>query len=64
MNDALWLALLQAPDEGTDISDLMRITGWKRTKLYRHLQEHAKTGRAIQVGRGRWRAHTAEDPSL
>ncbi len=63
-DDALWLALVQAPDGGTDISDLMRITGWKRTKLYRHLQEHAKAGRAIQIGRGRWRAHTNDDSSL
>jgi len=62
-DDALWLALLQAPDEGTDIGDLMRITGWKRTKLYRHLREHAEAGRAIQVSRGRWRARTTEEPS-
>ena len=32
----------------------MRITGWKRTKLYRHLREHAQAGRAIQVSRGHW----------
>jgi hypothetical protein len=50
--DALWAALYQAPDEGTDIGELMRITGRKRTKLYRHLQEHAQAGRAIQVSRG------------
>ena len=55
-DDALWLALLQAPEEGTDVGDLMRITGWKRTKLYRHLQEYARAGRATQVSRGRWRA--------
>jgi hypothetical protein len=61
--DVLWLALLQAPDEGTDIGELMRITGWKRTKLYRHLREHAEAGRAIQVSRGRWRAQTTEEPS-
>jgi hypothetical protein len=28
-------------------------TGWKRTKLYRHLREHAEAGRAVQVSRGR-----------
>jgi S-DNA-T family DNA segregation ATPase FtsK/SpoIIIE len=61
--DALWLALLQAPDEGTDIGELMRITGWKRTKLYRHLREHAEAGRTIQVSRGHWRARTTEEPS-
>ena len=61
--DALWRALLQAPAEGTDIGELMRITGWKRTKLYRHLREHAGAGRAIQVSRGRWRSRTTEEPS-
>jgi S-DNA-T family DNA segregation ATPase FtsK/SpoIIIE len=61
--NALWLALCVAPDEGSEISELMRITGWKRTKLYRHLQEHAEAGRAVQVSRGRWRARTTEEPS-
>ena len=45
----LWLALCNAPAEGSEVSELMRVTGWKRTKLYRHLQEHAEAGRAIQV---------------
>jgi S-DNA-T family DNA segregation ATPase FtsK/SpoIIIE len=64
-DDALSSALRQAPDEGTDIGELMRITGWKRTKLYRLLQAHARAGRAIQVSRGRWRARTTDDgPSL
>jgi hypothetical protein len=62
-DDALWAALLQAPDEGTGIGELMRITGMKRTKLYRHLQEHAEAGRAILVSRGHWRARTTEKPS-
>ncbi len=62
-DNALWLALCVAPDEGSEISELMRITGWKRTKLYRHLREHAEAGRAIQVSRGRWRARTTEEPS-
>ncbi len=61
--DALWQALCAAPGEGWDIGELMRITGWKRTKLYRHLREHAETGRAIQVSRGHWRARTTEEPS-
>jgi DNA segregation ATPase FtsK/SpoIIIE-like protein len=63
MDDPLWLALCAAPEEGTDIGELMRITGWKRTKLYRHLREHAETGRAIRVSGGRWRARTPEEPS-
>ena len=29
-----------------------------RPTLYRHLAEHARAGRAIQVSRGRWRAQT------
>ena len=45
------------------LSELMRITGWKRTKLYRHLREYAEAGRAIQVSRGRWRAQATEEPS-
>jgi S-DNA-T family DNA segregation ATPase FtsK/SpoIIIE len=61
--NALWLALCVAPDEGSEIGELMRVTGWKRTKLYRHLQEHAEAGRAIQVSRGRWRARTTKEPS-
>jgi FtsK/SpoIIIE family len=62
-DDALWLALRQAPDEGIYIGELMRITGWKRTNLYRHLRKHAEAGRALQVGRGYWRAQTTEEPS-
>ena len=59
--DALWLALCAAPEEGTEIAELMRSTGWKRTKLYRHLRKHAEAGRAIRVSGGRWRARTPED---
>jgi len=61
--DALWLALCLAPEEGTEIGELMRMTGIKRTKLYRHLREHAEAGRAVQVSRGHWRARTTEEPS-
>jgi FtsK/SpoIIIE family len=60
-DSALWQALCAAPPEGWATSDLMRITGWKRTKLYRHLREYAEAGRAIQVSRGRWRARTTTD---
>jgi FtsK/SpoIIIE family len=62
-DDALWQALCAAPEHGSDIGELMRITGWKRTKLYRHLREHAEAGRAIRVSGGRWRARTPEDRS-
>jgi DNA segregation ATPase FtsK/SpoIIIE-like protein len=62
-DDPLWLALCAAPEEGSGIAELMRLTGWKRTKLYRHLQAHAEAGRAIRVSGGRWRARTPEDRS-
>ena len=45
------------------VAGTSRITGWKRTKLYRHLREHAEAGRAIRVSGGRWRARTPEDRS-
>jgi hypothetical protein len=61
--DPLWAALCAAPEEGTGIAELMRITGWKRTKLYRHLREHADAGRAIRVSGGLWRARRPEEPS-
>jgi S-DNA-T family DNA segregation ATPase FtsK/SpoIIIE len=56
--DALWLALCTAPDEGYEIGELLRLTGMTRATLYRRLREHAIEGRAIQVSRGRWRALT------
>lgn len=61
--DALWLVLSMAPDEGSEISDLTRATGMSRPTLYRHLAQLAKAGRAIQVSRGRWRARTTNEPS-
>jgi S-DNA-T family DNA segregation ATPase FtsK/SpoIIIE len=61
--DVLWLALCNAPAGGWEVSELMRITGWKRTKLYRHLREHAEAGRAVLVSRGRWRAQATGEPS-
>jgi len=50
--DTLWLALCMAPDEGTDVGELIQVTGMTRPTLYRRLAEHAKAGRAIQVSRG------------
>jgi hypothetical protein len=61
-DEALWLALCLAPDEGTDVGELLRLTGMSRPTLYRRLAEHAKAGRAVQVSRGRWRAVTTEEP--
>ena len=54
--NALWLALCQPPDEGTDVTELMRMTGWTRTRLYRHRRQYAGAGRAIGVSGGRWPA--------
>ena len=62
-DDTLWRALCAAPAEGAEISELMRMTGWKRPKLYRHLREHADAGRAVQVSRGRWRAQITGERS-
>ena len=61
-DEALWFALCLAPDEGTDVGDLLRLTGLSRPTLYRRLANHAKAGRAVQVSRGRWRAVTTEEP--
>jgi hypothetical protein len=60
--ETLWLALCMAPEEGAEIGELMRVTGMSRPTLYRRLAEHARTRRAIQVSRGRWRATTTEEP--
>jgi S-DNA-T family DNA segregation ATPase FtsK/SpoIIIE len=60
--NALWLALCLAPDTGTDLAELMRVTGMSRPTVYRHLHEHAVAGRVVQVSRGRWRAQTTEEP--
>ena len=60
--DALWSALSMAPEEGTEVGELIAVTGMSRPTLYRHLAQHAKAGRAVQVSRGRWRAATTEEP--
>lgn len=61
-DDALWFALCLAPDEGTDVAELLRVTGMSRPTLYRRLADHAKAGRATQVSRGRWRAQMTQEP--
>ena len=50
-DEELWLALCLAPDEGTDVGELLRLTGMSRPTLYRRLAEHARAGRAVQVSR-------------
>jgi hypothetical protein len=61
--NALWLALCMAPEDGYEIAELIRLTGMTRATLYRRLREHARHGHAIQVSRGRWRARTTDEPS-
>jgi S-DNA-T family DNA segregation ATPase FtsK/SpoIIIE len=60
---ALWMTLCMAPDEGIGVGDLMRATGMTRSTLYRHLHELAGTGHVDQVSRGRWRARATGEPS-
>ena len=54
----LWTALQNAPDDGVTVADLMSVTGMSRPWIYKRLREHAAAGRAVQTGRGRWRATT------
>ncbi|WP_033331421.1 FtsK/SpoIIIE domain-containing protein [Actinomadura welshii] len=49
-------ALDDAPDEGLPIAHLLMITQLSRPTLYRRLAELVRTGRAVQVGRGRYKA--------
>jgi DNA segregation ATPase FtsK/SpoIIIE-like protein len=58
----LWLALCMAPPGGADIAELMNASGMSRPTVYRHLADHARAGRAVQVSRGRWRACTTGEP--
>ncbi|WP_243719724.1 FtsK/SpoIIIE domain-containing protein [Actinomadura sp. KC06] len=53
---ALREALDGAPDEGLPVAHLVMITQMSRPTLYRRLAELVKTGRAVQVTRGRYRA--------
>ena len=53
---ALWAELCTAPEQGSDMAELMRATGMGRSTIYRYLGQLADKGRAIQVGWGRWRA--------
>jgi len=38
-DEELWLALCLAPEEGTDVGELLRLTGMSRPTLYRRLAE-------------------------
>jgi hypothetical protein len=61
---ALWLAPCQAPEGGADVTGLVRMTGWMRTRLDLHQRQYADAGRAIGVSGGRWRARRPGGRSL
>ena len=46
LEDVLWVALCDAPDDGADVAELMRATGMGRSTLYRYLAQLAEQGRA------------------
>jgi S-DNA-T family DNA segregation ATPase FtsK/SpoIIIE len=54
--ERLWHALLIATEEGISVPTLVRATGMSRPTLYRRLTQLVRTGRAVQVSRGRYRA--------
>jgi S-DNA-T family DNA segregation ATPase FtsK/SpoIIIE len=60
-NVALRMSLRRAPGRGLSVRELMTATGMSRSWVYNRLQEHASTGRAVQVSRGRWVAASKTD---
>ncbi|HKR48721.1 MAG TPA: hypothetical protein VJT72_03915, partial [Pseudonocardiaceae bacterium] len=58
---ALWIALRRALGHGLSVRELMAATGMSRSWVYYRLHEHAHTGRAVQVSRGRWVAASTTD---
>ena len=61
---ALWPALCRASADGTDVTDLVRRTGWTRTGLDRRRRQYAGAGRATGVSGGRWCARRPGERSL
>jgi hypothetical protein len=61
LEDLLWGALCDAPENGADIAGLIRATGMRRSTVYKYLALLADQGRAEQVGWGRWRAANPGD---
>ncbi len=58
----LWAALLDAPEDGRSVRELMAATGMGRTWVYERLQTFAEDGRVTQVARGRWTVTAPEKP--
>jgi DNA segregation ATPase FtsK/SpoIIIE, S-DNA-T family len=52
----LWRVLCDATDNGVTVAELVEVTGLSRATVYRRLRGHAKAGRAVNVGGGRWRS--------
>jgi S-DNA-T family DNA segregation ATPase FtsK/SpoIIIE len=61
LEDVLWDALCDVPAPGADVAELMRMTGMRRSTVYKYLAQLAEQGRAVQVGWGRWRAANPGD---
>ncbi|MDQ2813466.1 MAG: FtsK/SpoIIIE domain-containing protein [Actinomycetota bacterium] len=56
LQDVLWEALCDIPEDGADVAELMRMTGLGRSAVYKYLALLAGHGRAVKAGWGRWRA--------
>lgn len=60
-DEALRIALRDAPEQGAILGDLIEATGLSRPTIYRRLGQLEADGRIEQVGRGRWRAREESD---
>ena len=54
VENLIWDALCDVPEDGADVAELMQRTGLGRSTIYRYLAQLAEQGRAVQVGWGRW----------
>jgi S-DNA-T family DNA segregation ATPase FtsK/SpoIIIE len=59
--DALWSALVEAPEEGATLDELITATGMSRPTIYRRLNALEGHERVQQISRGRWRAVRADE---
>lgn len=62
-DDALWAALVEAPEAGAALDELLAATGMSRPTIYRRLNALETQGRVRQTSRGRWRATGTGDPA-
>jgi hypothetical protein len=56
--DPALTALTTAPAEGATVADIVTAIGLSRATVYCRLRGHARTGRAVPIGTGRWRPVT------